>query len=123
MIFDSCGRLILKDTSRCQWSGFDVIKTLKRGEEYPTRSGFRLKDLSDNIVQLEPEPPSDTSCCRPDFTVVVTWAGFLGSYNKPLFDLGEAARENHDAIIRMVWLNIDMQQSWHLRKDQKMILQ
>lgn len=78
---------------------------------------MRLQDILDCIVPLDGQPgevPAD-----PDFTVVVTWAKFLGRYNYRLFDLEAAVAGNSVASIRLVWLNTDMQRSWELRANQR----
>ena len=57
---------------------------------------------------------------HPDFTIIVTWAKFLGTYNARLFDLADAVKQNKTARIRLIWLNADMQKSWNLTKEQKL---
>jgi hypothetical protein len=55
---------------------------------------------------------------EPDFTVIVTWAKFIGTYNSRLFALSEAVK-HCPAHIRMIWLNVDMLESWKLKTGQK----
>ena len=59
---------------------------------------------------------------HPDFTIIVTWAKFLGDYNSRLFVLSEAVEQNKTARIRLIWLNIDMQESWKLTPEQKLAI-
>ena len=57
-----------------------------------------------------------------DFIVVNTWAKFLGKYNERLFLVNETVKKRTDLKILMINLNIDMQKSWNLSEDQKIIL-
>ena len=52
--------------------------------------------------------------------MIVTWALFLGTYNARLFELSEAVAQNPGARIRLVWINMDMQERWNLTKNQKL---
>ena len=122
LIFDSTGVPLRRDTSKCQWSGYDVIKTLHPDSAYMKLNGLQLADILNHIHQIgstsvqlgNPLHPA------PDFTIIVTWAKFLGTYNSRLFELSEAVSQNKTARIRLIWLNIDMQENWHLTKNQKM---
>jgi hypothetical protein len=123
MIFDRNGRLLEKDTARCQWAGFDVIRSLHPDTLYKTDTTFHFSRLEGCIGSF--------GMCRcfaktepaPDFVVVITWGKFLGRYNYRLFDLEQAVRQNRHAGIRLVWLNIDMQRSWNLGKGNGIVLQ
>ncbi len=120
MIFNSKGTLLLRDTAKCQWSGYEIIKALSTDSVYKTVDGLQLGDILDLIRPLEEGQGQDTLRQQPDFTAIVTWATFLGSYNDRLFDLEDAVKYNLTARIRLIWLNIDMQESWNLSKNQRM---
>ena len=62
---------------------------------------------------------ADSVVLNPDFTIIVTWAKFLGEYNYRLFDLAGAVKEDKKSRIRLIWLNIDIQKSWHITDRQK----
>ena len=117
MIFDRDGVLLQRDTTQCQWWGFDRIAALEPGGDYEKSTDVRLDEILPEIIPLTPD---STASADPDFTVVVLWAKFLGRYNSRLFVLGKAAEMNKKARIRVIWLNTDMQQEWHLRDGQKM---
>jgi hypothetical protein len=120
MIFDSSGLLIQRDTALCQWSGYQVIKALCPDSNYQTIKGLVLQDILGCIHPADNTHHATNSPGRADFTVVVTWAKFLGTYNARLFDLTDAIDSNKTARIRLIWLNTDMQECWHLTKKQKL---
>jgi hypothetical protein len=118
MIFDAAGSLIQRDSTECQWSGYEVIKTLDPANAYQKAGSLRIEGILDHITPLNPGPGP---CIQhPDFTIVVTWARFIGKLNKKLFDLSDAAGGNKTARIRLIWLNVDMQKNWKLTKAQKL---
>ena len=123
MIFDHKGMLLQRDTAKCQWSGYEVIKGLKTDSAYLCQDGIQLSDIVDHLHHIGRGSGNDSLKPQPGFTIIVTWGMFLGNYNSRLFVLSEAVRENKAAGIRLIWLNIDMQKSWNLSKDQKMAFQ
>jgi hypothetical protein len=120
MIFDGKGSLLQHDTAQCQWSGYDVIRSLNPDSVYLNLNGLQLADILDHIHPIGSNPGQDPKLLHPDFTIIVTWAAFLGTYSARLFELSEAVKENTTGKVRLIWLNIDMQESWKLTKDQKM---
>jgi hypothetical protein len=122
LIFDCKGSLLQRDTAKCQWSGYDVIKALNPDSAYLKNNGLQLADILDHISPIGPNPGLDTVMQHPDFTIIVTWAKFLGDYNSRLFVLSEAVEQNKTARIRLIWLNIDMQESWKLTPEQKLAI-
>ena len=120
MIFDRNGKLLVRDTSFCQWAGGGVIKTLHPNSVYKAWPGLTLQQILQNIKPFGRPHVSDSLLQNPDFTLVVTWAKFIGGYNYRLFDLAEAVKQNNRARIRLIWLNIDIQKSWNIPKKQQM---
>ena len=120
LIFDCNGSPLQRDTTQCQWSGFDVIKGLNPDSVYQKLTGLQLGEILDHIHPIGSDAGSDTTMNHPDFTVIITWAKFLGSFNSRLFELSDAVKQNKTARIRIIWLNIDIQKSWNLTSDQKM---
>ena len=119
MNFNRDGLLLSSDTTKCQWSGYDVIKALRPDSAYPTVPGLQLDEILRHIKPFGKTPAYDSMSGKPDFTVIVTWGKFIGKYNYRLFDLSGAVDENKRAKIRLIWLNVDLQKSWHLTKHQK----
>ncbi|MCX6269384.1 MAG: hypothetical protein NTW16_18860 [Bacteroidetes bacterium] len=109
MIFDSGGSLVRRDTTQCQWSGYQLIRSLSSDSAYLRQSGLHLGEILGRIHPIG-NTIRDSITGRPDFTLVVTWAAFLGSYNSRLFELDDAVTLNKSARIRVIWLNIDMQE-------------
>ncbi|MCK9203538.1 MAG: hypothetical protein M0P58_03755 [Bacteroidales bacterium] len=121
MIFDRDGQLLERDTNQCQWAGYTFVRDLKRDTSYQIFPGFKVNTITDHIKPFGDH--SDTIAPDPDFTIVITWAKFIGKYNQRLFVLSRAVAENKTAVIRMIYLNIDMQKSWKLTKSQKFSFQ
>jgi hypothetical protein len=122
MIFDHHGTLLQRDTAKCQWAGGTMIVMLNRDSSYQQTQDFQLKDILPHIEPFGKSAAQDVVMPDPDFTIIVTWAKFLGKYNYRLFDLSEAVKLNETARIRIIWLNIDMQKSWALKPEQKLVL-
>ena len=120
LVFDHSGLLLWRDTSKCQWSGYDLIKTLSKDSSYKKDTGLNLDQILGHICPFGKSAEKDSIVNNPDFTVIVTWAKFLGEYNYRLFVLSGAVKENKAASIRLIWLNVDMQENWHLTKQQKL---
>lgn len=119
MIFNREGKLLQRDTARCQWAGYEKIRTLKPDSSYRLSDDLEMNRVLSGITPMDRDPSRDSLLPGPDFTVVVTWAKFIGKYNSRLFVLNEAAGLNRMAVIRMVWLNIDIQRDWNLPKNMK----
>ncbi|MEI7980202.1 MAG: hypothetical protein WCI71_01025 [Bacteroidota bacterium] len=119
MIFDREGGLLYRDTIKCQWAGADFIRSLDRDSSYMKTEGLVLSQVFSRIKPIELHSGSDDQEINPDFTMVITWAKFLGKYNYRLFDLTAAVAENKGAIIRLIYLNIDMQKSWNIPEKHK----
>lgn len=120
LLFDNQGYLLQRDTVKCQWSGYDVIKSLNPDSLYARSMDLQLSGILPFIKPLSMDTTSDECKNNPDFTVIITWAKFIGKYNYRLFDLAGAVKLNKNARIRLIWLNVDMQKSWHLTDSQKM---
>lgn len=122
MIFDRSGALLQNDTTKCQWAGFDKVKSLDPDSSYEKCYDLQLEQILNHIKPFGKIIGPDNVDKDPDFTVVVTWAKFIGTYNHRLFVLSDAAEENKTARIRLIWLNIDMQECWKLSRQQKIAI-
>lgn len=118
MIFDHNGVLLQNDTTQCQWSGYDLISSLSRDSVYALCTDLKLSQITSHIIPFSHAMTSMDTIREPDFTVIVTWAKFIGTYNSRLFALSEAVK-HCPAHIRMIWLNVDMLESWKLKTGQK----
>ena len=101
---------------------YDKIKALNPDSVYEKCNDLQLDQLIGHIHPFPGNSLTDNSPGSPDFTVIVTWAKFIGTYNYRLFRLSDAPKLNNTARIRMIWLNIDMQESWHLTAEQKVAI-
>lgn len=122
MIFDREGTLLQRDTTQCQWSGYDKIKSLSSDSTYEKCNGLRLDQVLAYIQPFGKNTTPGKVLTNSDFTVIVTWAKFIGSYNSRLFVLSDAVKLNTTAQIRLIWLNVDMQESWKLKSEQKVAI-
>ena len=122
MIFDHDGLLLKHDTTQCQWAGYDKIKALNPDSVYEKCHDLRLDQFIGHIHPFPGNSIAGNSTGPPDFTVIVTWAKFIGTYNYRLFGLSDAVSRNNTASIRLIWLNLDMQQSWKLKPEQKVAI-
>jgi hypothetical protein len=120
LIFDRNGTLLQRDTAQCQWSGYEKIKSLNPDSIYEKSNDLKLNQILSLVKECGNNAVLNEASIEPDFTIIVTWAKFLGDYNSRLFVLSDAVNLNKTARIRLIWLNIDMQESWNLTKDQKM---
>jgi hypothetical protein len=120
LIFDRQGYLLQRDTIKCQWAGYDVIKSLNPDSLYVRSMDLQMSGILPSIKPLSIDTTADEIKNNPDFTVIITWAKFIGTYNHRLFDLAGAVNLNKICRIRLIWLNVDMQKSWHLTDSQKM---
>lgn len=119
IVFNAKGMLIrYKDTGSCQWSAAAAVKRLKKDTVYSVEGSCSLATLTAGLVSASGDSVFADRPDSIDFTVIYTWANYLGKLNERLFAIGEAVRNNPNARIRVISLNIDMQKSWKLRKDQ-----
>lgn len=103
----------LIDSTKCQWSGGYYTSRLKSDTTYQADTNYTYQKILSSLIPLKVEENKENF----DFTVIVTWAVFLGKYNERQFSVSQAARENKKARIRVILLNIDTQKSWNLQKD------
>ena len=119
LIFTRTGILLRRDTTNCQWWGDELIRKLHPDSVYRNTPGLLVDDVLARIKSFGKSLPSDTLGKKPDFTIIVTWARFLGKYNYRLFDLEKAVMANKNARIRLIWLNIDIQKGWNMNSPHK----
>ena len=122
MIFTRDGTLLQHDTAQCQWAGYDLVKSLHPDSVYEKSSEVQLSQILPKIIPFGMNSTAAGSIMEPDFTLIVTWAKFIGKYNYRLFVLDEAVKLNTTARIRLIWLNVDMQESWKLSSEQKVAI-
>jgi hypothetical protein len=120
LVFNRQGLVInFKDTASCQWSVANSVRKLKRDSVYEIDTSRTCRGLMSSLVPLTGILIHPNDVEEYDYTVVYTWAKYIGKLNERLFEISEAARNNSSASIRVISLNVDMQKSWNLRKDQR----
>lgn len=123
IVFNARGFLVdYKDSASCQWSAAAHIRKLKKDTSYRVDESRKLPDVASSLVPLVRQSVEDSNAGGVDYTVVFTWARYIGKLNERLFCINEIAKNNPNAVIRVISLNVDMQKSWNLRKDQKVKL-
>ncbi len=118
MLFSRQGMLLERDTTKCQWAGSKEIEMLHPDSIGYRIKPFRLQDLTAFIIPFGAGDAKRFTPDEPDFTLVILWAKFIGRYNYRLFDLEKAVERNAASRIRIIYLNMDMQESWHLSKSE-----
>jgi hypothetical protein len=120
IVFNDKGLVLnYKDSSSCQWSAGSYIQELKKDTVYRIDESHKFPALIPSLVPLTGQTLFAMNAPGYDYTVIFTWAKYIGKLNERLFCINEAAKNNHNANIRVISLNVDMQKSWDLRKDQK----
>ena len=120
IVFNDKGILVnYKDSASCQWSAAGYIAKLKKDTTYRTDESRMISSVIPSLMPV-------TGCASPDlqgqgfdYTIIFTWAKYIGKLNDRLFRINEIAKNNPRARLRVISLNVDMQQSWCLREDQK----
>jgi hypothetical protein len=118
MIIDKDFHKITIDTVHCQWSGGYFVNRLKKDTIYQLEPLLDVEKLLSMLILFP-----DSSIKIPvkgefDFLVINTWGKFIGKVNERLFATIPAAENRKDLRIIIVNLNIDLQKSWKLTKDQ-----
>ena len=108
-----------KDSSTCQWSAVNYVEKLKKDTVYRVDESHKLSSVIATLIPLNMKASQTVNAPGYDYTVIFTWAKYIGKLNKRLFCINEAAQNNPHAKIRVISLNVDMQKSWNLQKSQK----
>jgi hypothetical protein len=120
MIFDKDLALVLRDTSKCIWSGSTQIKNIVNDSAIILYDKFSGEKLLKSLVPLW-----DTATYHLpergdfDFLVINSWAKFVGKFSERLFITGKYGESVTKPRFRVIYLNIDMQKSWNLKEDQQ----
>ena len=99
-----CGASI-KNLSKILKSKYDINETIST----------RLKDykiLGNNDVLTE----------QYDIYILINWAIFLDSNNETSFNWYKSLKSNKDLKIKVILINLDVQESWNLTEGQKKFL-
>lgn len=121
IVFDNNGHLInVNDTSGCQWSVVNKIEKLKKDTIYPSLLTHQLSTVTSLLMPLCKDTAGTAE--EFDFTVIYTWAKYIGQLNNRLFSIHDATKKNKNARIRVISLNLDMMKSWGLTKEQRIRL-
>lgn len=120
LIFNKHGQRLLEDTAACQWAGGGLIANLHADSSYLIARDITLLQITEDILPIGICRCMPGNVKQPDFTIIVTWGKFLGKYNYRLFDLEKDVLGNHQANIRIIWLNIDVQKEWKFPPGRKL---
>jgi hypothetical protein len=113
IVFDKKGSIVdYKDPKSCQWAAVGYIEKLKRDTLYALDTTHNIFTVLPSIVPLNDRHPVSINQPDYDYTVIFTWAKYIGKLNDRLFVISEAAKNNKKASIRVISLNIDIQDSW-----------
>jgi hypothetical protein len=118
LFFNQDGFLIdYRKNDQCQWSGGAFLQKYSVDSTYAIDSTFQLRSFLTNIIPIIPEDQLQDST-HYDLIIVGIWANFIGKYNERLFCVSDVAKNRQDVKTRIILLNMDMLEDWHLRKDQ-----
>lgn len=112
----------IKDTAKCQWSVSSFLQNLDHKRAFKVDSAYRYQNVLSHLMPLVRNGITDSLLGSYNYIVLITWGRFAGKLNKRLFDAAEMANEKRNKGVHIAFINIDMQKSWKLRKNQKMIL-
>jgi hypothetical protein len=120
IVFNRKGEFIeYKNPASCQWSAAEYVEKLKRDTTYQALDAPKLWTVIPGLIGLNgtsfPVPDSG----KVDYTIIFTWAKYIGKLNERLFCINDAARNNRQAEIRVISLNVDVQKSWNMKNNQK----
>jgi hypothetical protein len=111
---NSKGQLIIySDTNYCSGTAQKFATGLEDPESYPTDPFFKLTTFMEMLQRAGPE---STENDEPyDCILIVFWAKYLGSINKPGFDVAEGLEKNSRVRSRIYFINLDFQEQWGLK--------
>jgi hypothetical protein len=117
IVFDKHGSIVdYKDPKSCQWSAVGYIEKLKRDTTYSVDTTHNFFSVLPSLVHLNGQSMVNGNPQDYDYIVLFTWAKFIGKINERLFAINEAAKNNPNASIRVISLNVDMLDSWGLKE-------
>lgn len=117
-------RRIKPDTAHCQWSGGYLLKQLKKDSAYQLTDNLSFSKFNSMIMPMfDSLGRFEINKGEYDFIVLNTWAKFIGKMNKRIFCLNEVSQTRPDLKLLVINLNMDMQKSWKLNKDQQIQLE
>jgi hypothetical protein len=118
-LFNEHGLILnIKDSTKCQWSGINAISELHPDSTYNIDSTLKIQYIESLLLPLIPGL-CKTQEKNSNFTVMMTWARFIGKLNDRIFLARDIVADNPNKNIRLIFINLDMQKSWHLNPDQK----
>jgi len=94
------------------------IKKIEKSYELPDENNVkidywlkRIKPIKQNTNETE---------AKKDYTVIVSWAKFIGKYNKKSFKrYNELKNSPSYSKINVIFLNLDIQEDWELSQEDK----
>ena len=111
--FNSQGEHLIYGDSICPGLAMNFAKTLKPENRSTIDSSYTLEDIM-NLVKpvggvIYNEDP------RFDFSVIFYWATFVGRINNNVFEIAEELKKNPQLKIRLLFVNVDFQDSWGMK--------
>lgn len=121
IFFDTSLRPIKSSSGEgCPKSAAAFIKELNRSKQYEADySKIEVKDLDDvlnKVVWVNGDEAKLNAMIREkdfDYIAVYSWIKFLPDQSDLMMKIGEHARENHNAKILVVSLNLDFVKEWY----------
>lgn len=118
VLFDNYGNeLIYKETATsCNAGLFKVIPELDKNSELKKGTHQLSQVLSDYTKPLDDDSEIITN--DSDYYLLINWAVFAGKFNKDhVLAWENLAKNNKNCKIKVLKLNMDLQESWNLKKE------
>lgn len=119
MIYSGQGLLgPVGNTDNCLQETGSLVWPLNKEALCHADTAHSFTSLLSSVISLDREQTSDTD--GADFVAVVTWATFLGRFNRNLFSLCKELTEQQGMHVMPVFLSMDMLEGWKLRRNQRL---
>jgi len=124
--FNSDGYLVEKRSDKeCQISINEIeqvnsfeIKKIEKSYELPDENNVKIDYWLKRIKPMKQNPNEIE--VKKDYTVIVSWAKFIGRYNKKSFEwYNELKNSPSYSKINVIFLNLDIQEDWELTQEDK----
>ncbi len=123
-IYDRNGNYIeyRKTPDACNAGLFEFIPELNLNQNYHKPDSAKLDKILKNFKTLKGEP---INALKPaDFYLLIYWTVWIGKLNKDHVKIWEkAAKENTNCNIEVIKVNMDVQEYWDKKEQEKIIME
>jgi hypothetical protein len=113
VFFNSKGEIIRYSEDPCPAKAQTFIMNMQEGQKLTIDTSYNLGFLKSRINPYIKNWFRETS--NDQFTMVVFWAVWVGKVNNNVFEIVEALKARPDLHVRVVFINMDLLDSWGLK--------